>query len=202
MTVELPVYFPSLPLRAGSCKGEGQGEGSAFPYKSRSFAVQNHNNVFEPAEIRGGFDFDVLIQSRLRIELRVDDCADQNSFATHLIHDQISFVGRGLKRTAIFYQFNSDKESGTTHVAHQREPVLQFAQAAKYLLTNVQRVALQIFFNHHAQHCQSNSRRYGVSAERAEEFHAVIKRSGDVARGNDRADGVAACVGEGVYATD
>src|SRR6185369_17208046 len=56
--------------------------------------------------------------------------------------------------------------------------------------TNAQRVRLKLSFLHNLQHRQSNRARDIVTAKGAEKLHAVIKRSGDCARGNHCANRV------------
>src|SRR5205085_2619789 len=117
--------------------------------------------------------------------------AKQNAMLTHSIGDKRSFLYRRLKRLTITHQLNAEKQPRAAYIADNRKTFNPGSHRLKHTIADAQGMRLQLLFEHYRQH--GNAHRTGdrAAAKRAEKFHPVVERIGDLPRRDDRAQRMA-----------
>src|SRR4030095_1926815 len=103
--------------------------------------------------------------------------------------DDVRCLGRcRFERFPAAYELDAYEETRAAHVADERVVVEERAQPRKEMTADFVRVRLQALVEDDAQHLETDRARHRVAAERAEEFHPVVERRGNLGRGDDGAN--------------
>ncbi len=110
--------------------------------------------------------------------------ADQDAQLTHAVDDKVGFRGRRLQRPAVLDQFRSQEKPAAAHVADNGKAGGEPSQSRQQAIPHRGRMLHQPFFAHDPQHGLADGAGYGIAAEGAEEFHAVVESGRDFGTGD------------------
>ena len=83
-------------------------------------------------------------------------------------------------------QVDAQEKPCAAHFADECVRILQPRQLGFEVIPHLERVQLQLFVTQHLEHRDARGARHRITAERAEKFHAIGERYGDLLRGNHR----------------